>query len=337
MEMSFWGWFNLHGLVIETWPATQAVTNRRWFLGHPLSQGNALRTLKPGPLGLYGASAQASVWCHVTRVFALSDGRSVGRALVEINFRGQRFLEAGWCVGYPYLCYWGRGPPSPKVCDRAPGVRVRVSLCAGGGSPGSGGERRGSGGGGEREQGAGVIEGWMMMILVVLRLQRFLRVKVVKPKLHLLLFRGLLFLQCLEFVFLQLLQLYWTMTTLLLLAASLLSPSFHHQRLRMQTTALSIKLFLKHSNGTIAHVDEAENPGANVSNIQLQQKISNLEIKLKVSEEEKQRIKKDVESLIEKHSILEKDFLKEKEQDAISFQDRYKELQVNLVYLQFNM
>ncbi|KAM5251815.1 coiled-coil domain-containing protein 91 isoform 1-T5 [Hipposideros larvatus] len=168
----------------------------------------------------------------------------------------------------------------------------------------------------------------MMMILVVLRLQRFLRVKVVKPKLHLLLFRGLLFLQCLEFVFLQLLQLYWTMTTLLLpLAASLLSPSFHHQRLRMQTTALSIKLFLKHSNGTIAHVDEAENPGANVSNIQLQQKISNLEIKLKVSEEEKQRIKKDVESLMEKHSILEKDFLKEKEQDAISFQDRYKELQ----------
>lgn len=32
---------------------------------------------------------------------------------------------------------------------------------------------------------------------------------------------------------------------------------------------------------------------------------------------------------MEKHSILEKDFLKEKEQEAISFQDRYKELQVN--------
>lgn len=37
----------------------------------------------------------------------------------------------------------------------------------------------------------------------------------------------------------------------------------------------------------------------------------------------------DVESLMEKHRILEKDFLKEKEQEAISFQDRYKELQVN--------
>ncbi|XP_066224973.1 coiled-coil domain-containing protein 91 isoform X2 [Saccopteryx leptura] len=81
------------------------------------------------------------------------------------------------------------------------------------------------------------------------------------------------------------------------------------------------------SNGTIAFVDDSEDPGASVSNIQLQQKISSLEIKLRVSEEEKQRIKKDVESLLEKHCILEKDFLKEKEQEAISFQDRYEELQ----------
>ncbi|XP_060050566.1 coiled-coil domain-containing protein 91 isoform X5 [Erinaceus europaeus] len=81
------------------------------------------------------------------------------------------------------------------------------------------------------------------------------------------------------------------------------------------------------NNGTIALVDDSEDTGANVSNRQLQQKISNLEMKLKVSEEEKQRIKKDVESLMEKHSLMEKDFLKEKEQEAISFQDRYKELQ----------
>ncbi|KAM8801590.1 coiled-coil domain-containing protein 91 [Rhynchonycteris naso] len=81
------------------------------------------------------------------------------------------------------------------------------------------------------------------------------------------------------------------------------------------------------SNGTIAFVDDSEDPGASVSNIQLQQKISSLEIKLRVSEEEKQRIKKDMESLLEKHCILEKDFLKEKEQEAISFQDRYEELQ----------
>uniref|UniRef100_A0A8C9Q5D3 Coiled-coil domain containing 91 n=2 Tax=Marmotini TaxID=337730 RepID=A0A8C9Q5D3_SPEDA len=81
------------------------------------------------------------------------------------------------------------------------------------------------------------------------------------------------------------------------------------------------------SNGTIATVDESEDSGTHVSNIQLQQKISSLEIKLKASEEEKLRIKKDVESLMEKHSVLEKGFLKEKEQEAISFQDRYKELQ----------
>ncbi|XP_023569991.1 coiled-coil domain-containing protein 91 [Octodon degus] len=81
------------------------------------------------------------------------------------------------------------------------------------------------------------------------------------------------------------------------------------------------------SNETAALVDDSEDPAGNVSNIELQQKVSDLEMKLKMSEEEKQRIKKDVESLMEKHGISEKDFLKEKEQEAISFQDRYKELQ----------
>jgi hypothetical protein len=38
---------------------------------------------------------------------------------------------------------------------------------------------------------------------------------------------------------------------------------------------------------------------------------------------------------MEKHSILEKGFLKEKEQEAISFQDRYKELQVKSYELKF--
>nr|XP_036876276.1 coiled-coil domain-containing protein 91 isoform X3 [Manis javanica]XP_036876277.1 coiled-coil domain-containing protein 91 isoform X3 [Manis javanica] len=169
----------------------------------------------------------------------------------------------------------------------------------------------------------------MMTTLVVLRLRRFLMVEMVKPKLHLLPFLGLLFLQCLESIFLQLLlRLCWTMTAAPLPpAALLLSPSFRHQRMRAQTTAWSARLFLKHSNGTIALEDDSEGPGTDASNIQLQQKISSLETKLKVSEEEKQRIKKDVESLMENHSVLEKDFLKEKEQEAISLQDRYKQLQ----------
>ncbi|XP_065742996.1 coiled-coil domain-containing protein 91 isoform X3 [Phocoena phocoena] len=117
---------------------------------------------------------------------------------------------------------------------------------------------------------------------------------------------------------------------------SIVSQTFPKAQIQQSThTHLDISLFPlglteEKSNGTIALVDDSEDPGANVSNIQLQQKISSLEMKLKVSEEEKQRIKKDVESLMEKHSVLEKDFLKEKEQEAISFQDRYKELQALL-------
>ncbi|PNJ67254.1 CCDC91 isoform 5 [Pongo abelii] len=114
---------------------------------------------------------------------------------------------------------------------------------------------------------------------------------------------------------------------------SIVSQTIPKTQIQQSThTHLDISLFPlgltdEKSNGTIALVDDSEDPGANVSNIQLQQKISSLEIKLKVSEEEKQRIKQDVESLMEKHNVLEKGFLKEKEQEAISFQDRYKELQ----------
>lgn len=62
-------------------------------------------------------------------------------------------------------------------------------------------------------------------------------------------------------------------------------------------THLDISLFPlgltdEKSNGTITLVDGSEETEANASNIQLQQKISSLEMKLKVSEEEKLRIKK---------------------------------------------
>nr|XP_055136245.1 coiled-coil domain-containing protein 91 isoform X11 [Symphalangus syndactylus] len=114
---------------------------------------------------------------------------------------------------------------------------------------------------------------------------------------------------------------------------SIVSQTIPKAQIQQSThTHLDISLFPlgltdEKSNGTIALVDDSEDLEASVSNIQLQQKISSLEIKLKVSEEEKQRIKQDVESLMEKHNVLEKGFLKEKEQEAISFQDRYKELQ----------
>ncbi|NXH15667.1 CCD91 protein, partial [Bucco capensis] len=60
----------------------------------------------------------------------------------------------------------------------------------------------------------------------------------------------------------------------------------------------------------------------------LQQAVANLEIKLcTAEEEEKMKIKKELEHLLEKHSILEMDFLKEKKERVISHQDHYKMLQ----------
>ncbi|XP_013361398.1 PREDICTED: coiled-coil domain-containing protein 91 isoform X3 [Chinchilla lanigera] len=197
-----------------------------------------------------------------------------------------------------------------------------------------------------------------MMILVALRLQRLSMMEMVRPK-HLLLFPGLPFLQscplCCPLVSgvhlspvspeLVLDHEHSSSASCLSPDAILSSPDNVHtdssigshtvpkaQVQQSINTHLDIPLFPlalsdETSNGTVSLVDDCEDLATNVSNIQLQQKVSDLEMKLKMSEEEKQRIKKDVESLMEKHDILEKDFLKEKDQEAISFQDRYKELQ----------
>ncbi|KAF1513454.1 Coiled-coil domain-containing protein 91, partial [Eudyptes chrysocome] len=77
---------------------------------------------------------------------------------------------------------------------------------------------------------------------------------------------------------------------------------------------------------TIALVD-AETQRTNEPKSYLQQAAANLEIKLCTAEEEKLRIKKELEYLLEKHSILEMDFLKEKKENVISHQDHYKTLQ----------
>ncbi|XP_041113063.1 coiled-coil domain-containing protein 91-like [Polyodon spathula] len=63
------------------------------------------------------------------------------------------------------------------------------------------------------------------------------------------------------------------------------------------------------------------------SEIQLQQARASLEAKLSAAEEEKVRIKSDLEELMEKHSRLENDFLKEKEDEAESYRVRYTQLQ----------
>ncbi|XP_043387646.1 coiled-coil domain-containing protein 91 isoform X5 [Chelonia mydas] len=74
-------------------------------------------------------------------------------------------------------------------------------------------------------------------------------------------------------------------------------------------------------------VGDSEKQGINGSKKYLQPTVASLEIKLKDAEEERYRIKKELEDLMEKHSILQTDFLKEKEGEFISHQDRYKKLQ----------
>ncbi|NXH81331.1 CCD91 protein, partial [Edolisoma coerulescens] len=59
----------------------------------------------------------------------------------------------------------------------------------------------------------------------------------------------------------------------------------------------------------------------------LQQAVANLEIKLCSAEEEKFKTKKELEYLLEKHSVLEMDFLKEKKEKVLPHQDHYKTLQ----------
>ncbi|XP_053243481.1 coiled-coil domain-containing protein 91 isoform X6 [Podarcis raffonei] len=59
----------------------------------------------------------------------------------------------------------------------------------------------------------------------------------------------------------------------------------------------------------------------------LQQTLSSLEVKLKAADEEKCRIKKELEDLLEKYRILETDFLKHKEDKLISHEDQYNKLQ----------
>ncbi|NWQ71774.1 CCD91 protein, partial [Neopipo cinnamomea] len=76
---------------------------------------------------------------------------------------------------------------------------------------------------------------------------------------------------------------------------------------------------------TTALID-AETQRTNEAKTCLQQAVANLEIKLCTAEEEKLKIKKELECLLEKHSVLEMDFLKEKKEN-IPHQDHYKTLQ----------
>ncbi|NXU10739.1 CCD91 protein, partial [Pardalotus punctatus] len=70
---------------------------------------------------------------------------------------------------------------------------------------------------------------------------------------------------------------------------------------------------------------DAETKRTNEPKSCLQQAVENLQIKLCTAEEEKLKIQKELEYLLEKHSVLEMDFLKEKKK--LPHQDHYKTLQ----------
>ncbi|NXM71964.1 CCD91 protein, partial [Serilophus lunatus] len=72
---------------------------------------------------------------------------------------------------------------------------------------------------------------------------------------------------------------------------------------------------------------DAETQRTNELKSCLQQAVANLEIKLCTAEEEKLKIKKELEHLLEEHSVLEMDFLKEKKEKALSHLDHYKTVQ----------
>ncbi|XP_070611333.1 coiled-coil domain-containing protein 91 [Erythrolamprus reginae] len=77
-----------------------------------------------------------------------------------------------------------------------------------------------------------------------------------------------------------------------------------------------------------ATYDETDTkPTVNDSEKHFQQTLSALESKLQAADEEKARIKKELEDLLEKHRTLETNYLKEKDDKSVSHKDTYNKLQ----------
>ncbi|XP_030335253.1 coiled-coil domain-containing protein 91 isoform X2 [Strigops habroptila] len=111
-------------------------------------------------------------------------------------------------------------------------------------------------------------------------------------------------------------------------ATNVTNPAVPEEQIQADIPVASLNIIEDKTlvTSTIALVD-AETQRTNEPKSYLQQAVANLEIKLCTAEEEKLKIKKELEHLLEKHSILEMDFLKEKKEKVISHQDHYKMLQ----------
>ncbi|XP_068257810.1 LOW QUALITY PROTEIN: coiled-coil domain-containing protein 91 [Nyctibius grandis] len=117
-------------------------------------------------------------------------------------------------------------------------------------------------------------------------------------------------------------------TTAIQTANNVINPAVLEEQIQADIPVASLNVIEDKTSvsSSIALVD-AKTQRTNEPKSHLQQAVANLEIKLCTAEEEKLKIKKELESLLEKHSILEIDFLKEKKEKVISHQDHYKTLQ----------
>ncbi|XP_054255723.1 coiled-coil domain-containing protein 91 [Indicator indicator] len=111
-------------------------------------------------------------------------------------------------------------------------------------------------------------------------------------------------------------------------ASSATNPAAVEEQIPADIGVTSLNAAEDKTSGTpsIALVD-AETQRTSEPKSSLQQPGANPEIKLCSAEEEKLKIKKELEHLLDKHSVLEMDFLKEKKQRVTSHQEHHRTLQ----------
>ncbi|NWV58239.1 CCD91 protein, partial [Daphoenositta chrysoptera] len=105
-----------------------------------------------------------------------------------------------------------------------------------------------------------------------------------------------------------------------------INPAVSEEQVKPQFLSFNIPVA---SSNVIEHKTsaDAETKRTNESKSCLQEAVANLEIKLCRAEEEKFKMKKELEYLLEKHSVLEMNLLKEKKEKVLPHQDHYKTLQ----------
>ncbi|KFV99320.1 PREDICTED: coiled-coil domain-containing protein 91, partial [Eurypyga helias] len=117
-------------------------------------------------------------------------------------------------------------------------------------------------------------------------------------------------------------------TTAAQMANSVVNPAVLEEQIQTDTPVSSLNVTEdKTSVSSAVGLSDTETQRTNEPKSYLQQAVADFEIQLCTAEEEKLNIKKELEYFLEKHSILEIDFLKEKKEEVISHQDHYKMLQ----------